>query len=111
MAVALAVLFFLDVQKYLDLVITYALLVIEVFALINCLTQRADAFPVVGNLSKNQWLGILLGAVVVTTMCGLLLPVFLFRIVFLMAAITAAAVYLLDVRPALRDVTNGRGGW
>ncbi|MBX6748120.1 MAG: DUF2516 family protein [Micromonosporaceae bacterium] len=108
---ALAVLFFLDVQKYLDLVITYALLVIEVFALINCLTQRADAFPVVGNLSKNQWLGILLGAVVVTTMCGLLLPVFLFRIVFLMAAITAAAVYLLDVRPALRDVTNGRGGW
>lgn len=111
MAVALAVLFYDDVQGYLDLLIAVGLLIIEVFALLNCLTQRADAFPVVGNLSKNQWLAILLGAVLVTTMCGLLLPVFLFRIVFLMAAITAAAVYLLDVRPALRDVTNGRGGW
>jgi Protein of unknown function (DUF2516). len=111
MAVALALVFFDDVQYYLDLVITYALLVIEVVALINCMTQRADAFPVVGNLSKNQWLAILLGAVLVTLMCGLLLPAPIFRIILLMAAITAAAVYLLDVRPALRDVTNGRGGW
>jgi hypothetical protein len=109
--VALAVLFYADVQYYLDLVITVGLLIIEVYALINCLGQRADAFPVVGNLSKNQWLGILLAAVLVTTMCGLLLPTPIFRILLLMVAITAAAVYLLDVRPALRDATNGRGGW
>lgn len=111
MPVALAVMFYDDVQRYLDLTITVALLAVEVYALINCLTQRADAFPVVGNLSKNQWLGILLASVLVTTMCGLLLPVFIFRILLLMAAITAATVYLVDVRPALRDATNGRGGW
>jgi hypothetical protein len=26
-------------------------------------------------------------------------------------AITAAAIYMLDVRPALRDATNGSGNW
>ena len=110
MPVALA-LFYPIVQYYLELSISVALLVIEVVALFSCLRQRADAFPVVGSLSKNQWLGILLAAVLVTATCGILFPVFVFRILLIMAAITAAAIYLLDVRPALRDATNGPGGW
>jgi hypothetical protein len=105
---ALAVLFYRDVAFVLTTVITLVLLVIEVVALINCLTQRADAFPVVGSLSKNAWTGILAGSVLVTLACLVLragISIFAF------AAITAAAIYMLDVRPALRDATDGSGGW
>lgn len=109
MPVALAVVFADDVTRVLNLLVTIALVAIEGYALINCLTQRADAFPVVGSLSKNAWLGILLAALLVTATCG-----FIFRdtiSIFSFAAITAAAIYVLDVRPALRDATNGPGGW
>ncbi len=106
---ALAVLFYPYVAYWINLLVTIALVVVEVVALINCLSQRADAFPVVGSLSKNAWTGILLTAVLVTAICGL---VFLQTIsIFAFAAITAAAIYMLDVRPALRDATNGSGGW
>lgn len=106
---ALAVLFYSYVASWINLFVTIALVVVEVVALINCLSQRADAFPVVGSLSKNAWTGILLAAVLVTAICGL---VFAQTIsIFAFAAITAAAIYLLDVRPALRDATNGSGGW
>lgn len=104
----LAVAFYDDVEKYVTLLILLVLLVIETVAFLNCLAQRADAFPVVGPLSKNAWVAILGGSVLVTLLCGL--PYRGFSI-FAMAAITAAAIYLLDVRPALRDATNGSGSW
>lgn len=109
MRVALALPFYGVVVYYINLTVTIALVVIETVALINCLGQRADAFPVVGSLSKNAWVGILLASVLITATCG-----FLFNqtiSIFAFAAITAAAIYLLDVRPALRDATNGPGGW
>lgn len=106
---ALAVIFFVAVEYYINIVITIALVAIELAALLNCLGQRADAFPVVGSLSKNAWTGILLASVLVTAGCwyftGDNISIFAF------AAITAAAVYLLDVRPALRDASSGSGGW
>jgi hypothetical protein len=106
--VALAVVFYTYVVSYVNLVITVALVVIEVVALVNCLSQRADAFPVVGSLSKNAWLGILVASVLVTAICGAFGQTIS---IFAFAAITAAAIYMLDVRPALRDATNGSGGW
>lgn len=105
---ALAVLFYRDVAFVLTTVITIVLVAIEVVALINCLSQRADAFPVVGSLSKNAWTGILAASALVTLACFLIgqgISIFAF------AAITAAAIYMLDVRPALRDATDGSGGW
>ena len=108
MVVALALLFYRDVENGINLFITIALVVVEVVALINCLRQRADAFPVVGSLSKNAWTGILLASAIVTAICGVYgrtISIFAF------AAITASAIYMLDVRPALRDATNGSGGW
>ena len=105
---ALAVIFYTDVAFVLTTLIMIVLVVVEVVALINCLTQRADAFPVVGSLSKNAWAGILAGSALVTLACFLLgqgVSIFAF------AAITAAAIYMLDVRPALRDATDGSGGW
>jgi hypothetical protein len=100
--------FYLVVQTYLTFAILIAFLVIEVVAFVNCLTQRADAFPVVGSLTKPAWLAILGAAVLVTLVCGLPAS----GVSFLgFIAITAAAIYMLDVRPALRDASNGTGSW
>jgi hypothetical protein len=105
---ALAVIFYNVVAYFLTTIIMIALVVIEIVAFINCLTQKADAFPIVGNLSKNAWSAILGGSALVTLLCyvvGAGLSIFAF------AAITAAAIYMLDVRPALRDAAEGSGGW
>lgn len=102
---ALAVIFYDDVTFYLTWLLLIAMVIIEVVALVNCLSQRADAFPVVGSLSKNQWSAILLASVIATILCT-----FTFQLLAFIA-ITAAAVYMLDVRPALRDATNGSGNW
>ncbi len=104
----LAVFFYDDVEAFATLVILIIFLVIEVVAFINCVTQRADAFPVVGSLSKNGWLAILGGSVLVTLLCSF---TYSRMSIFAFAAITATAIYMLDVRPALRDATDGSGNW
>jgi len=103
-----AALFAFQVTYYVTFVTLIGAAVLEVVALVNCLTQRADAFPVVGSLSKNVWLAILGGATFLTLVCtvtGVSLSI------FAVIGIVAAAVYLLDVRPALRDATDGSGNW
>jgi hypothetical protein len=104
----LAVLFYAQVADFLTLAIMAVLLVIEVVAFVNCLTQRADAFPVVGSLSKNAWAAILGASALVTLLCGISRTG---MSIFAFAAITATAIYMLDVRPALRDATDGSGNW
>jgi uncharacterized protein DUF2516 len=103
-----APIFYLQVEFYLNVLLLVAFLVIEIAAFVNCATQRADAFSVVGSLSKVAWLAILGGAVLLTFLCSLSsarLTIFGF------IAITASAIYMLDVRPALRDAANGSGSW
>jgi hypothetical protein len=105
---AAAPVFYNTVTWYVTVAILIVFLVIEIVAFVNCLTQRADAFPVVGSLSKNAWVAILGGSVLLTLLCTLFssgISIFAF------AAITATAIYMLDVRPALRDATSGSGSW
>lgn len=85
------------------------ILVIEIVAFVNCLTQRAEAFPVVGSISKGGWLAITGGAVFFTVVLSPLLGGAIGIIG--MIAVAAALVYLLDVRPALRDAVDGHGSW
>jgi hypothetical protein len=103
-----APIFYLDVEYYVTVAILLVFLLIELYAFVNCLTQRSDAFPVVGSLTKQAWLAILGAAVLVTLICSL------YRAggTFLgFVGVTAAAIYLLDVRPAIRDAANGTGSW
>jgi hypothetical protein len=90
--------------------VTYALdlvcLLVELFALVNCLTQRADAFQVVGRIPKGGWVAMNIGAVLVTLLFGGIRGSFIGLL-----AVVVAGVYLLDVRPALRDATDGHGSW
>jgi len=92
--------------------ILYALAVLafglEVFALVDAVRTRQDAFVAAGKQTKNIWM-IIVG---LATVFGFLaLPPFglpPYHILPL-AGVVAAAVYLTDVRPAVRQIRGGGG--
>jgi uncharacterized membrane protein len=91
------------------------------FALVDAVRQRADAFQAAGKLTKNPWLIITGVAAAIGFVylyyqltAGSQPAVFQFPNII---AFVASAVYLVDVRPALRRLTGGGssrgpyGGW
>ena len=86
---------------------------LELFALVDCIRHKSGAFVAAGKLTKQLWLIIL---VVATALGFLALPYpigqgFLSSLGFLsIAGVVAAAVYLTDVRPAIRGTSGGGGG-
>lgn len=80
----------------------YALMAVKLWAFVDALTRRSDAFVAAGKLTKPAWL-LILG---LTVASGLLWrsPFGLFSIV----GTVAAFVYILDVKPALASVTRRR---
>ncbi|HEY3008226.1 MAG TPA: DUF2516 family protein [Micromonosporaceae bacterium] len=94
-----------NVVRGINLVLVIFALVVEAVAFVHCLTQRSDAFPAIGTLPKGGWLALLGVAFVFTLLLGSSF------ILIMMIGLAAAAVYLLDVRPGLRDVTDGHGPW
>jgi hypothetical protein len=85
-------------------------LVLEVWAFFDCVRHRANAFEAVGKRTKTFWLALTGGSMAVGALSlyagggGGFGTLFLFEL----AAVTAASVYLADVRPAVKDA--GRGG-
>lgn len=84
-------------------IVRLACLVTAVWALIDCAIRRTDAFVAAGKLTKPAWLAITAGAAFLIWLFG---PLSIFGI----AAIVAAIVYLVDVRPAVREI-SGPGRW
>ncbi|OLE26219.1 MAG: hypothetical protein AUG44_13695 [Actinobacteria bacterium 13_1_20CM_3_71_11] len=99
-----------QILSWVNFILFLAILVVEIVAFVNCLTQRAEAFPVVGSISKAGWLGITGAAAFFTLILG---SAFIYGpyAIFGMIAVAATLVYLLDVRPALRDAVDGHGSW
>jgi hypothetical protein len=77
-----------------------AMLVASGFAFVHCLRARPDAFPAIGRSSKGLWLGLTGGAVLASLAFS---PMSIFGI----AAIVISAVYLLDIRPRIVEITRG----
>lgn len=83
---------------------------LEVWAFFDCLRHKANAFEAVSKRTKTFWLALTGGALAIGLLSivggggGFFGPLGLFGL----AAVTAAAVYLADVRPAVKDA--GRGG-
>ena len=96
--------FVAPITHWVGWVLFAVVIVVEAVAFINCLVQRADAFPVVGSIPKVGWLALTFGALAFTLLLGLFS-------IFGMVAVAAALIYLLDVRPALRDAVDGHGSW
>ncbi|MFI7586609.1 DUF2516 family protein [Spongisporangium articulatum] len=108
------------VQWVLLLALAGAAFGVEVFAFVDALRTRVDAFTATGKLTKNKWL-LITG---VATVIGLIFLIaqlgsadmFVFNIVNIIAFV-AAAVYMVDVRPAVRSISGGGssggpyGGW
>jgi len=101
-----------DVIDYLyywtDHVLYYAFIAVRAWALIDCATRKSAAFPAVDKLTKPAWLAILAIAGALGTLLGP--PDYPSNVVgiFSLISLVAAAVYLADVRPAVRQVTGGR---
>ena len=100
-------------------VVLYVTLAIELFALVHCVTRKPAGFLAVGNVPKIGWVAMVGGSFLFSLLAagsratiiggggdglGILTLVAL-------AAFIVTLIYLLDVRPALRDATNGRGSW
>jgi Protein of unknown function (DUF2516) len=81
--------------------INLAMLVLAVIAFLFALLTREDAFRAAGKRTKPFWL-ILLGVVVAV---NLFVPILFLQI----AGVVASIVYLVDVRPAVRQVRRHDG--
>jgi uncharacterized protein DUF2516 len=100
-----APIFYLDVQRYIEILLLIFSLVVQAVALIHCLTQRGDGFQAIGTLPKGAWAAILAVCIVLTLLVSGASGI------FSMIGIAAALIYLLDVRPGLKDLTDGKGFW
>jgi hypothetical protein len=90
------------------------------YALVHALRVPADAFVAAGKLQKNIWLIILILATLFSA-AGAYSYVMSFLVVggtaflgiglglFSVAAVIAAAIYIVDVKPAVKGM-GGRGG-
>ena len=93
-----------------DHVLAWGMFAMWVWAFGDCLTRKAAAFPAVDKLTKPAWLAIiaistLLGTLTATPFDYAATPMSIIALV----ATVVAAVYLADVRPAVREITGGSG--
>lgn len=93
---------FPDLAPLILWVINIATTLLAGWAVLDCTRRRPDAFPAIGRSSKNLWLALTGGALLVS-LAG-------FRMTSLLgiAAIVIVAVYLLDIRPKIAEITGGR---
>jgi hypothetical protein len=100
-----APIFYVAVVGYLNLLILIFSLIVQAVALIHCLTQRGDGFQAIGTLPKGAWAAILGICIILTLLVSQGVGI------FGLIGIAAALVYLLDVRPGLKDLSDGKGFW
>ncbi len=85
---------------------------VGVFAFVDAVTRRPDAYPAADKQTKTTWLAIS-GLSGVALVLGLYPGVFPPPSLLWLAGMVGSLVYLLDVRPRLREVTGGssHSGW
>lgn len=93
----------LDGVAWLSAALWWLTIGVRAFALIDAITRPAAAFEAAGKLTKNAWLLIL----------GIALAVGLFGVsdlvgLLTIAAMIAAIMYIVDVRPAVRQLRGPR---
>ncbi|MGY0492706.1 DUF2516 family protein [Streptomyces sp. WG-D5] len=84
--------------------LSMALIVFSGFALVDAAIRREDAYRAADKKTKPFWL-IILGLAFVV---NLLFPILSFLPII---GLIATIVYMVDVRPAVRQLGGGGGGW
>ncbi|MCZ2823514.1 MULTISPECIES: DUF2516 family protein [unclassified Modestobacter] len=92
------------IDGLINLVVFYATLALAVWAFVDAIIRPAAAFVAAGKLSKPGWMAI--------TGLATLLLLWQGPLSFLgLPAVIAAVVYLVDVRPAVRELPRGNSNW
>ncbi len=91
-----------DLYYWTGQILFWGLVALRVWAIVDCATRKAAAFPAVDKLTKPVWLAIL----VVSGFLGSYLSPPL-GIISLISAVVSS-VYLADVRPAVREISGGK---
>ncbi|MDQ1660338.1 MAG: hypothetical protein QOJ68_318 [Blastococcus sp.] len=86
-------------------VLHWAVVALALWALVDALMRPATGYVAAGKLTKPAWAGITALALVIAYFTQ---PLAGF---FWVPAVVAAAVYLVDVRPALRGLRRGNSSW
>ena len=90
---------FIEFQVGVTLIIWIVFAVLKVWAFIDCLRQRTDAFPAVQRQTKTLWL-ILTGIAALT---GLVFdPLGIVGI----AGVVVALIYLFEIKPRIAEITS-----
>ncbi|HKD96140.1 MAG TPA: DUF2516 family protein [Micromonosporaceae bacterium] len=99
------------ITGWINFVLLIVTVVVEVTAFVHCVSRKPDAFLAIGNIPKSGWVAMTGAALLFTVLIGA--TAFSFSPLALLGviALVIALVYLLDVRPALRDAVDGRGNW
>jgi len=80
------------------IIIRLAIMVVCVWALVDCITRPERAFVIAGKQTKQIWLAIT-GVAALFALVGF----------FALIALVAAIVYFVDVRPRVREIPRGGG--
>jgi Protein of unknown function (DUF2516) len=94
-------------QVFFD-ILAIAAFAVEAWAFIDAFRRPAGAFTAVGKQTKPLWL-IILGVASVIGLGGVVYGASVLSILPI-AAFVAAAIYLADVRPKVREYKNGGSG-
>ena len=84
-----------------------AAFVVEAWAFIDAIRRPAGAFVAVGKQTKPLWL-VILGVAAVVGLGSVIYGVTLINL-FPVIAFVAAAIYLVDVRPKVKEFRGGGG--
>ncbi|MCC3276482.1 MULTISPECIES: DUF2516 family protein [unclassified Arthrobacter] len=95
------------IQYYLYLALGVVALAIELWALLDCVRRKPADFERAYKRTKGFWLGLTGGASAVGVLAVAVPSLSL--LLFQLAAVIAASVYLADVKPAIGS-SRGRGG-
>jgi hypothetical protein len=77
-------------------VVTLACALLMLFAVGDAAVRPAAYYPAAGKRTKRFWVGILVGGILLSFVSS----------IFGIAGLVAAIVYLVDVRPRLRELRN-----
>jgi hypothetical protein len=87
----------------ISLVVQVAAFLAALWAFIDCVRRRPDAFPAIGRQTKPIWTALTGGAAL-----ALFLGFSPMGNIFGIAALVIAGIYLLDIRPGIVEITGGR---
>ncbi|KQY50911.1 MULTISPECIES: DUF2516 family protein [unclassified Nocardioides] len=90
------------VEGYVMLAVVFIAIAVKVFAFVNALLWPAEAYHAANKLTKPAWVGILGVALAAQLLLIDSSPLNLLHLIGSIAAI----VYLVDVRPAVQELTR-----